>query len=343
MSYGKAFRKKLNEFLRNTPISTPEGEISRNRVDVQFGYHGGAHEPTRCWEYRRAGTQFRMLFSFYSNFSPDDLICIVLTNDEEPQPTAGATIQFNSYKCVDDSLRLSHGGVITAGTKRSRQDLLDAITAHAAATGAQLGLTGIQDWPLELGSPADCAALLDQLFLYVYAVEQAKRFFRGKPLLPNWSHCSNPARLLTEEQLAADTEAIQIRTDIGDTEKKQLINARRGQGKFRQDVCAMWNNKCAVGGCGLTELLRASHIKPWRSSTDAERLDPYNGLLLTPNFDAAFDAGLISFSDHGDIIFSSRLSKTEARTLGFRDKMRVPLKRAHRKYLKHHRDECLQD
>ena len=53
----------------------------------------------------------------------------------------------------------------------------------------------------------------------------------------------------------------------------------------------LWGGRCAVTGLDLPLLLRASHIKPWRDSDNRERLDPYNGLLLSPSYDAAFDWG----------------------------------------------------
>ena len=54
-----------------------------------------------------------------------------------------------------------------------------------------------------------------------------------------------------------------------------------------------WDSKCAVTGLAIPELLKASHIKPWKDSTDEERLDIFNGLLLAPHLDAAFDRGFI--------------------------------------------------
>ncbi|MDC0682621.1 HNH endonuclease signature motif containing protein [Sorangium atrum] len=48
-------------------------------------------------------------------------------------------------------------------------------------------------------------------------------------------------------------------------------------------------------GLAVPALLRASHIKPWADcETDAERLDVYNGILLAPHLDAAFDRGFIT-------------------------------------------------
>ncbi len=54
--------------------------------------------------------------------------------------------------------------------------------------------------------------------------------------------------------------------------------------------------------------LLASHIEPWAAcETDAERLDVYNGLLLAPHLDAAFDQGFISFAADGELMVSPQL------------------------------------
>ena len=74
--------------------------------------------------------------------------------------------------------------------------------------------------------------------------------------------------------------------------------ARRGQGKFRENV-AKFEQRCRITGVDDSRFLIASHIKPWRSSSNPERLDGENGLLLSPNVDHLFDRGFISFQDDG--------------------------------------------
>lgn len=93
-------------------------------------------------------------------------------------------------------------------------------------------------------------------------------------------------------------------TDIQSTEKDQLIKARKGQGKFRQNVEKI-EGKCRVTGVAEKNMLVASHIKPWRQSNNIERLDGNNGLLLSPHIDKLFDQGWIAFSDIGDLIYAS--------------------------------------
>ena len=78
---------------------------------------------------------------------------------------------------------------------------------------------------------------------------------------------------------------------LQETTRQSVILSRIGQGQFRTDLIEYWQG-CSISGCKQIEVLRASHIKPWRSSSNTERLDLYNGLLLLPNLDACFDSGL---------------------------------------------------
>lgn len=102
----------------------------------------------------------------------------------------------------------------------------------------------------------------------------------------------------------------------GETERQQLATARVGQGKFRKDLMSRWGSRCPLSGVDRPELLRASHIKPWASSNNFERLDPANGLLLSAAYDAAFDALLITFDDTGAISLAPDFPLTAATQAG---------------------------
>jgi predicted restriction endonuclease len=67
-------------------------------------------------------------------------------------------------------------------------------------------------------------------------------------------------------------------------------------------------NHCRITGVTNIRHLRASHIKPWSLSNNDEKLDGYNGLLLSPHVDHLFDRGFISFQDSGAILVSKELS-----------------------------------
>lgn len=126
---------------------------------------------------------------------------------------------------------------------------------------------------------------------------------------------------------------------LGDTERQAVTNARIGQGMFRQRLLEMWEG-CAVTDVRLPNVLRASHIKPWRFSTNAERLNPYNGLLLLPQYDQLFDEGLISFDGSGVLMRSRAIERIDPRKLGIEvnDRLRSLSKR-HLAFLDYHRTE----
>jgi putative restriction endonuclease len=95
--------------------------------------------------------------------------------------------------------------------------------------------------------------------------------------------------------------------------------------------------------CRLTRIaerghLRASHIKPWCRSDDREKLDPNNGLLLSPHIDHLFDRGYISFTDDGDLMISSRLDISVLAGWGVSTTVDVgAFTTAQRTYLAYHR------
>lgn len=102
-------------------------------------------------------------------------------------------------------------------------------------------------------------------------------------------------------------ESIKKDANLSVTQKEQIILARCGQGKFRSDLIEKYK-VCIITGIENPKLLTASHIKPWRVSTDSERLDKNNGLLLSALYDKMFDVGLITFTTDGRIIVSAQLS-----------------------------------
>lgn len=115
---------------------------------------------------------------------------------------------------------------------------------------------------------------------------------------------------------------------------------RVGQDLFRQGLLDLWEGRCAVTGLAVPELLRASHIKPWVDcESDAERLDVYNGILLAPHLDAAFDRGFITVADDGAIVVSDGLDFDARSILTLDQSLRVSgLMEGHRAYLPWHRD-----
>lgn len=143
----------------------------------------------------------------------------------------------------------------------------------------------------------------------------------GKKYRGYWDEFINDReRLLFEgEQILAKLEGTTIekkykqvildipKNIVGETRLSQ-VKTRINQNVFRHIVLANYDNKCALTGIDLPELLVASHIIPW-SENEKERLNPQNGISLSSLYDKAFDRGLISFTNDLRVIFSVRLKE----------------------------------
>ena len=117
------------------------------------------------------------------------------------------------------------------------------------------------------------------------------------------------------------------------TTRQALVSARIGQGLYREQMLDIWHQRCAVTGCTLRSVLIASHARAWKESSDAERLDPYNGLPLTASIDKLFDQGLISFADDGSLLRDPALSDTDLAHLGMRLDARLRSECLHPRHL----------
>jgi putative restriction endonuclease len=122
------------------------------------------------------------------------------------------------------------------------------------------------------------------------------------------------------------------------TEREATVRQRVGQSLFREGLLTLWEGRCAITGLDTPELLRASHAKPWADSSDIERLDVFNGLLLAAHWDAAFDSGLITISTSGQIIPSAALSDAAIEVLNLSDDLCIRLQAQHEPYLVWHRE-----
>ncbi|MFP2957964.1 HNH endonuclease [Myxococcus sp. 1LA] len=132
---------------------------------------------------------------------------------------------------------------------------------------------------------------------------------------------------------------IYAQAEMQDTERDAIVKARRGQGLFRENVASV-EKACRVTGVNIPRFLIASHIKPWRCSSNEERLDGNNGLLLSPSIDFLFDRGLISFGDNGDLLVSREVDPDIMQRMGV-DPTKKPnvgtFNPEQQKYLRFHR------
>ena len=104
----------------------------------------------------------------------------------------------------------------------------------------------------------------------------------------------------------SDIENVLTASTLSKTTRQQLVDARLGQGLFKINVARI-ERGCRLTGVTDLAHLRASHIKPWQCSTNKERLDGSNGLLLAPHVDHLFDRGLITFNGDGRVLISPQL------------------------------------
>ncbi len=140
----------------------------------------------------------------------------------------------------------------------------------------------------------------------------------------------------------AITRAIE-RSPIEETTRKALVAARVGQGRFRADVLVV-EPRCRITGVEDQRLLIASHIRPWhRCPENEQRLDPFNGLMLTPTFDRMFDRGLLTFEDNGDVLVSPTVTTSVIHRIGLDAHRNVGrFNENQRTYLEYHRENIYQ-
>lgn len=150
---------------------------------------------------------------------------------------------------------------------------------------------------------------------------------------------SLPSQAANDFQQSVALELSALPAGVAGTEVERLVRQRVGQDKFRAAMLDYWGGACAVTGVAISAVLRASHAKPWAEcASDAERLDVFNGFLLSANLDALFDRFLISFDEVGGIMLAPSLQETDLLPLGVSLGMKLRwINPLHRPYLALHR------
>ena len=168
----------------------------------------------------------------------------------------------------------------------------------------------------------------------------ADRDNRGNGMYRNsWNHYIDfLSTLNTEDNLADDLNEINENSKTTKTQKQILTEARIGQGKYKKELVELWKC-CSLSGYSNSSLLIGSHIKPWsRCENDFEKLDKFNGLLLSPNLDKLFDNGLISFKNNGHVIVSNNLAQKDLDYFNISFDSQIEFFSENLKYLKFHRE-----
>ena len=213
---------------------------------------------------------------------------------------------------------LAAGGVTAAGVTGTSCEVVSLPPVPAGSVGA--------DEAEAYGAPATACSVPSLEALHL-ALAGAFRATRNIGLLP-----PHEAFQLATSGLPRSTEA------------ERFVVQRVGQQLFREALEMRFQGRCAVTSLSVSELLRASHIKPWaHCATDAERLDPNNGLLLAVNWDSVFDRGLVTFDPAGKPVWSERCSPETRNVLGLADGQLSGLTPEVEKYLVWHRAHVFRD
>lgn len=138
-----------------------------------------------------------------------------------------------------------------------------------------------------------------------------------KPIWDEFFHNQEELVFLSEKILAEkentsiENKYQELLFDIKDLKGETVtreVKTRVNQSVFREMVLANYATKCAITGIDIPQLLLASHIIPW-SKNEEHRLNPENGICLSPLYDKAFDKGIISINQKYEVIFSTSLKQ----------------------------------
>lgn len=152
-----------------------------------------------------------------------------------------------------------------------------------------------------------------------------------------------PNQVVNEYEQELSEELAGLTPSVQATEIERLVRQRLGQEKYRKAMLEYWDEACAVTGVNILALLRASHAIPWAEcESDAQRLDVFNGFLLSAHLDALFDRFLISFDNAGNILIAPGVDVRQLESLGIHANMVLRwLDEKHLPYLEWHRKRAL--
>lgn len=152
---------------------------------------------------------------------------------------------------------------------------------------------------------------------------KSELLFESEKILAKYQHKTIEAKF---SEILVGTEKLKGETKI------RAVKTRVNQNVFRQIVLVNYSGECAITKIDIPELLIASHIIPW-SQNENERLNPENGICLSPTFDKCFDKGFIGIDADYKIHLSGRIKEQSAKPYfekTFKDlegrKIHLPLK-----------------
>ena len=268
--------------------------------------------------------------------------------------------QFEGTPCV--VVESSGGANIARGVKRRNPDynkLLSVLFRRLANCGVRINRVALDSsrvakLPIEeriaklpIDYPIDLASVNVDEFRKLLQREIAQ--MHRDPSARKGGNAQKRIRILTDkridsQQLVSGHDKLRV-TDsdkvyapgLTETERSYLRSARIGQGQFRKNLLTNFKGVCPVTGIKDERLLVASHIKPWKICTNAERLDAHNGILFSALADQLFDQGLVTFADNGEVMSSPSLSASDRINSGIDNWGKLKLSERSKRYMEYHR------
>ena len=121
-------------------------------------------------------------------------------------------------------------------------------------------------------------------------------------------HREAPYLLAAEEQLSLATTFDPSNDEDGRRRIFAALVRRQGQPRFRRELLAAYEGRCAITGSHVTAVLEAAHIMPYLGDHTNHVT---NGLLLRADLHTLFDLGLIAVDDNMKLIVAVGLHATE--------------------------------
>jgi predicted restriction endonuclease len=157
-------------------------------------------------------------------------------------------------------------------------------------------------------------------------------FFLFRPFIDYFEDSRGQIKIINEQE-----EQIKQSQNIQEKEKEIIIQARKGQGKWRESLIDELSC-CIITKVNDERLLIASHIKPWVNSNEEEKIDKNNGLLLTPTYDKLFDRGFITFLKTSEVLVSPYISNYNIGKLKIPSKCDIIFNTKRLSYLEYHKE-----
>ncbi len=120
----------------------------------------------------------------------------------------------------------------------------------------------------------------------------------------DWRNEQNPFDFAAEG-LSYDSLLTTLTKDPDEAAQVYRLVKSRGirQILFRDAVKKAYSWQCAFSGMQFPDALEACHIVPWANSTQQQRMDVRNGILLNPLHHRLFDKGYITVTTSYRIVY----------------------------------------